>query len=166
MKRSQYVMKTKIGTFYLVASEIGLQGLFWKKQNVPMAKTLKSSEKDIKILVKTIRQLEEYLAGKRMAFDLTFDVSGTEFQKKVWNELSKIPYGETRSYKDIACLLNNEKAVRAVGTANGRNPISIIVPCHRVIGSNGNLTGYAGGLSIKTKLLDLEKHAKENGHYK
>lgn len=162
MKKAQCIMKAKIGNFYLVASEVGLQGLFWKKQNVPMAKSLEANEKEIRILSKAIHQLEEYLDGKRQNFNLPLDVSGTDFQKSVWNELRKIPYGETRSYKDIAHLLKNEKAVRAVGTANGRNPISIIVPCHRVIGTNGTLTGYAGGLAIKAKLLDLEKQGKKD----
>lgn len=151
-------MKTKIGTFYLVATEKGLQGLFWKKQNIPITKNLNTNEKEMKILLKAIHQLEEYLEGKRKTFSILLDVAGTDFQKSVWNELSKIPYGETRSYKEIACNLKNEKAVRAVGTANGRNPISIIVPCHRVIGSNGTLTGYAGGLKIKSKLLHLEQN--------
>ena len=158
MKRTQWKMKTKIGTFYLVATEKGLQGLFWKKQNIPITKNLNTNEKEMKILLKAIHQLEEYLEGKRKTFSILLDVAGTDFQKSVWNELSKIPYGETRSYKEIACNLKNEKAVRAVGTANGRNPISIIVPCHRVIGSNGTLTGYAGGLKIKSKLLHLEQN--------
>lgn len=103
------------------------------------------------------RQLEEYFAGKRTEFDLPLDMEGTEFQKKVWKALLEIPYGETRSYKEIAARIGDEKACRAVGMANNRNPIAIVVPCHRVVGAGGSLTGYAGGLDLKEKLLTLEK---------
>ena len=102
------------------------------------------------------RQLEEYFAGRRRQFDLPLDLHGTEFQKRCWQELLKIPYGETRSYADVARAIGNPSAVRAVGLANGQNPIAIIVPCHRVIGSDGSLTGYGGGLETKRKLLELE----------
>jgi len=102
------------------------------------------------------RQLEEYFAGRRRGFDLALDLRGTDFQKRCWQELLKIPYGETRSYADIARAIGRPTAVRAVGLANGQNPIAIIVPCHRVIGSDGSLTGYGGGLDIKRKLLELE----------
>jgi methylated-DNA-[protein]-cysteine S-methyltransferase len=102
------------------------------------------------------RQLEEYFAGRRRGFDLPLDLRGTGFQKRCWQELLKIPYGETRSYADIARAIGNPLAVRAVGLANGQNPIAIIVPCHRVIGSDGSLTGYGGGLETKRWLLELE----------
>lgn len=102
-------------------------------------------------------QLEEYLAGERKRFDLPLCPQGTAFQKKVWEALCTIPYGQTRSYADIAVQIGDPKACRAVGMANNRNPIAILVPCHRVIGKNGDLTGYAGGLEIKRRLLDLEK---------
>lgn len=102
------------------------------------------------------QQLEEYFAGIRREFDLTLDQRGTDFQRSVWEKLLEIPYGVQKAYRDIAEALNNPKAVRAVGAANGRNPISIIVPCHRVIGSNGTLTGYAGGLERKAWLLKHE----------
>lgn len=102
------------------------------------------------------RQLDEYLAAKRKEFDLKLNPVGTEFQKKVWNALLEIPYGETCSYKDIAIAIDNPKASRAVGLANNRNPISFIIPCHRVIGANGSLVGYGGGLELKKKLLKLE----------
>lgn len=108
------------------------------------------------ILNKTKQQINEYFLGKRKIFDLPIKFNGTEFQKSVWNSLLKIPYGETRSYKDIAKDIGNIKACRAVGMANNKNPIMIIVPCHRVIGSNGKLVGYACGLDIKEKLLELE----------
>ena len=102
------------------------------------------------------RQLDEYFAGKRRSFDLPLAPGGTAFQNNVWNALRRIPYGELRSYRDIASAIHNIKAVRAVGAANGRNPIPIVVPCHRVIGSDGSLTGFAGGLEAKEALLRLE----------
>ena len=101
-------------------------------------------------------ELEEYFEGKRQSFDVPLNPKGTEFQKRVWNALTKVPYGETRTYKDIAIVAGNEKACRAVGMANNRNPIWIIIPCHRIIGANKSLTGYGGGLDMKKKLLDLE----------
>ncbi|CCQ94905.1 Methylated-DNA--protein-cysteine methyltransferase, constitutive [[Clostridium] ultunense Esp] len=104
-------------------------------------------------------QLEEYFRGNRKTFTLPLDLKGTPFQKAVWNALLEIPYGETRSYKQIALRLNMPRAVRAIGGANHDNPIPILVPCHRVIGSNGELIGYGGGLSIKEKLLHLERRS-------
>ena len=106
---------------------------------------------------KTVLQLEEYFDGRRKEFDIPIKLRGTEFQKKVWNELLKIPYGATVSYKDIAIKIGNPKACRAVGMANHNNPILIIVPCHRVINENNKLGGYALGLDLKSKLLELEK---------
>ncbi|HWR24797.1 MAG TPA: methylated-DNA--[protein]-cysteine S-methyltransferase, partial [Methanosarcina sp.] len=103
------------------------------------------------------RQFEAYFSGKLEAFDLKLAPEGTDFQKSVWKALCEIPFGETRTYKDIAISIGKPKAYRAVGLANNRNPISIIVPCHRVIGTNGKLTGYASGLDIKEFLLKLEK---------
>jgi len=111
---------------------------------------------DSPVLHTAISQLNEYFAGVRKSFDLPLKFSGTEFQKQVWHELSKIPYGETVSYKELAERVGNIKACRAVGMANNKNPIPIIIPCHRVIGANGKLTGYAGGLNVKKFLLDLE----------
>lgn len=102
------------------------------------------------------KQIDEYLQGIRKEFDLPLAPSGTLFQKQVWESLLKIPYGETRSYKDIAISINNPKSYRAVGMANNKNPIMIVIPCHRVIGSKGNLVGYGGGLNIKESLLNLE----------
>jgi methylated-DNA-[protein]-cysteine S-methyltransferase len=104
-----------------------------------------------------IRQLEEYFKGDRTAFEVEFDLYGTSFQKLVWQTLTQIPYGETRSYKEIALDVGTPKAVRAIGGANNKNPVPIIIPCHRVIGSNGALVGYGGGLNIKEYLLKLEK---------
>jgi methylated-DNA-[protein]-cysteine S-methyltransferase len=104
------------------------------------------------------RQLEAYFCGKLKSFDVKLAAEGTEFQKSVWRALCEIPYGETRTYKDIAISIGNPKAYRAVGLANNRNPIAIIVPCHRVIGANGKLTGYASGLDVKEFLLELEEN--------
>lgn len=109
------------------------------------------------LIRETKRQLDEYFAGKRKAFDVPTRLEGTEFQKKVWNELKNIPYGETVTYKYMAEAVGCPRGYRAVGLANNRNPISIIYPCHRVIGSDGSLTGYGGGLDIKEKLLALER---------
>lgn len=102
-------------------------------------------------------EIMEYLGGKRKTFSFECELIGTEFQKKVWRELANIPYGETRAYKQIAEAIGNEKAYRAVGSANNKNPIFIVYPCHRVIGTNGKLVGYAGGLDMKEALLRLEK---------
>ncbi len=110
----------------------------------------------LEVFQTTSKQLQEYFDGERSSFEVPLNMQGSEFQIAVWQELCKIPYGTCRSYGDIARQLGNSKASRAVGTANGRNPISIIVPCHRVIGQNGSLTGYAGGLERKKFLLDLE----------
>ncbi|MBF0706948.1 MULTISPECIES: methylated-DNA--[protein]-cysteine S-methyltransferase [Bacillaceae] len=109
------------------------------------------------IIEPIVMQLEEYFSGKRRFFDLKLDKVGTIFQQKVWNNLSEIPYGETRSYRDVAVGISAPKAVRAIGSANNRNPIPIIVPCHRVIGSNGALVGYGGGVDKKEYLLSLEQ---------
>ncbi len=108
------------------------------------------------VLDRAAKELEEYFDGRRRQFSVALNASGTVFQKKVWQALSAIPYGELRSYRDIAEHLGNRLSVRAVGAANGRNPIPIIVPCHRVVGSNGRLTGFAGGLPMKRALLTLE----------
>ncbi len=115
------------------------------------------------MLLETERQLNDYFSGKRKSFSVKLDFKGTDFQKKVWAALLTIPFGETRSYGQIAQQIKNPKAVRAVGAANGKNPISIIAPCHRVIGSTGKLTGFAGGLGTKAHLLALEgrNHAQE-----
>lgn len=113
-------------------------------------------EEKTELLDQAVRELEEYFAGKRKEFELPLYMEGTEFQKKVWNALLQIPYGETRSYGEIAQMIGNRKACRAVGMANNRNSLMILVPCHRVIGADGSLVGYGGGLHIKEKLLALE----------
>lgn len=161
----QRKVTSKIGTIYLVASSEALYGIFWKPQKIENESHSQSHSQNqnagaIKMLDRAERQVQEYLDGKRKTFDVPLQMEGTDFQKRVWARLSQIPYGETRSYKDIAKELKDANASRAVGTANGRNPISLIVPCHRVISSDGSMGGYAGGLSIKEMLLNLEKTGK------
>lgn len=157
MELKQLKIETKIGPLFLVASQQGLCRVLWKEQDVAFAsqEDLKNSPEGV-FLHNARTQISEYLEGKRKEFSLPLDLHGTDFQLKVWRHLLKIPYGETRSYKEIAQALNSPEASRAVGTANGKNPVSLIVPCHRVINSDGGLGGYAGGLPIKTTLLQLE----------
>jgi methylated-DNA-[protein]-cysteine S-methyltransferase len=116
-----------------------------------------SGERDA-LLDRAIEEVDEYFAGKRTEFSIPLAPEGTPFQHDVWNALKAIPFGETRSYMDVAAAIGKPKAVRAVGAANGKNPLGIIVPCHRVIGADGSLTGYAGGMERKKFLLDLERH--------
>ena len=117
-------------------------------------------QNDCAVILQCKQQLEDYFSGKSIEFDLPLNPKGTEFQQKVWNELIKIPYGETITYMELAVRLGDAKAVRAVGTANGRNRIAIVIPCHRVIGAGNKLTGYAGGIWRKKILLELEmKHS-------
>ena len=149
-------MPSKIGTIYLVASDLGLRSLSFKEQLIPTLQSFNNSSGKEEIISLALQQLEEYFLGKRKVFDLPIDIKGTHFQKNVWKELQKIPYGKTVSYEDIAMNIQNQKAVRAVGTANGKNPLCIIVPCHRVISKNGSIGGYSGGLEIKSKLLEIE----------
>jgi methylated-DNA-[protein]-cysteine S-methyltransferase len=147
-----------VGKLKLVASDEGLVAVLWENDNprrVRLGESLANERHPI--LVKAERQLSEYFAGKRNNFSLPLDMRGTRFQKDVWEALLAIPFGETRSYGQLAKRLGNPRATRAVGAANGRNPLSIIVPCHRVIGSAGQLTGFAGGLNTKTHLLKLEQ---------
>jgi methylated-DNA-[protein]-cysteine S-methyltransferase len=151
------VVASPVGPLKLVASEKGLAAILWKNDS-PRRVRLDNVVEDATnpILLETERQLGEYFAGHRKAFDLQLDFAGTEFQRRVWAALLTIPFGETRSYAQIAKQIGSPEAVRAVGAANGRNPISIIAPCHRVIGSSGQLTGFAGGLETKARLLALE----------
>lgn len=139
-----------IGPLTLVASERGLVALeFGKKER-------EDCVDDPKRLAPYHKQLDEYFAGNRQEFTVALDIRGTDFQKRCWQELLKIPYGQTRSYRQIAEAVGNRNALRAVGLANGQNPIAIIVPCHRVIASDGTLCGYGGGLHVKEELLRLE----------
>ena len=156
------IVASPVGKLTLVAGEWGLTTVLWendKAGRVQLGEVHEDSRHPV--LAETARQLEEYFAGKRKIFSLPLDFQGTGFQKKVWEVLLTIPFGETRSYAQIANQIGNPKSVRAVGAANGKNPISIIAPCHRVIGSNGDLTGFAGGLAAKTLLLSLEGHGEK-----
>lgn len=153
----QWQLSSKIGPLFLVASDDGLEGIHWSRQKAPMASDLrKKGEPALEHLRQTVTQLDEYFAGKRREFSLRLAPKGTEFQRQVWAELARIPYGKTLSYGELAKKIKRPLAVRAVGTANGRNPLSIVIPCHRVIASDGTLGGYAGGLERKKILLALE----------
>lgn len=154
--RAQWKQSSPVGTLYLVASDQGLQTILWDAQPVPMVDSLQGERPAIRILAQTVNELTQYFGGQRTQFDVPLDLVGTAFQKKVWGELRRIPYGRTVSYGDIARRLRQAKAFRAVGTANGRNPVCIIVPCHRVIAADGSLGGYSAGLHRKTQLLKLE----------
>lgn len=150
-------LPSPVGELKLVANGSRLAAILWENDKPSRVRLGSMSEaRDNPILLKTVRQLEEYFAGTRDHFDLELDFVGTDFQKQVWAALLTIPFGETRTYSQIAEQIGNPSAVRAVGAANGRNPISIIAPCHRVIGASGKLTGFAGGLAAKERLLRLE----------
>jgi methylated-DNA-[protein]-cysteine S-methyltransferase len=144
----------------LFAGEHGLAAIVWDVER-PDRVSSDATREDSghPVLVETRRQLEEYFARTRTTFDLPLEFHGTEFQQRVWAELLEIPYGQTRSYGQIAERLGNVNRTRAVGAANGRNPIPIVAPCHRVIGASGDLTGFGGGLERKAYLLDLERGA-------
>jgi methylated-DNA-[protein]-cysteine S-methyltransferase len=158
--RKGHVYKTvdsPVGRLTLVASDQGLAAILWENDRPRRVRlNIQAEDAAHPVLVETERQLGEYFAGQRKAFALTLDVSGTPFQKKVWSALLSIPFGETRSYGEIARQVGSPDAGRAVGAANGRNPVSIVAPCHRVIGASGKLTGFAGGLEVKARLLALE----------
>src|ERR1700758_1372177 len=155
------IIDSPVGKLKLFASNEALVGILWEREKPNRTHIESSVEKiDHPILVETERQLNEYFNGERKEFDIKLNFIGTDFQKQVWEALLTIPYGETRSYGQIAAQLNNPKSVRAVGAANGKNPISIIAPCHRVIGASGDLTGFAGGLKAKACLLGLESKSK------
>ena len=156
----------------VVAHQAGLAAILWqndKPNRVRLGEMLE--DKTHPLLLETARQLSEYFSGTRQQFDVVLDFAGTTFQQQVWQALLTIPFGQTRSYGEIACQIGRPAAVRAVGAANGKNPISIIAPCHRVIGATGELTGFAGGLHAKETLLTLEgislssdREAQKTGH--
>ena len=151
------MMNSPVGKLTLVAKASRLTAILWENDKPDRVRLgPMREENNSPVLLETERQLNEYFAGKRNGFELELDFVGTGFQRKVWAALLTIPFGETRSYSDIAVQIGNPKAVRAVGAANGKNPISIIAPCHRVIGASGALTGFAGGLAAKKFLLTLE----------
>lgn len=154
---------TPIGTLEIRASQQGITHVVFTDAACETRAVYSN-----KIVSDCKQQLEEYFSGKRKAFNISLDQQGTVFQKSVWGCLLKVPFGQVASYQDIAGMINNTKAVRAVGAANGKNPISIIVPCHRIIGSDGSLTGYAGGLDRKLWLLKhegVEIEREKNSHH-
>lgn len=160
-------IKSPIGDLTLVASEKGLFYIFLPVKGHEITETLLRKKlpkidflKDDGRLRETVRQLGEYFQGKRKVFSVPVDLRGTEFQKKVWKALAGVPFGKTESYGDIAKRIRRPKAARAVGAACGANPIPIIIPCHRIIGKGGSLTGFGGGVEMKKKLLKLEKSIK------
>lgn len=154
-------MPSPVGRLKLVATDSALVAVIWDNENPKRVRQAELVEQlDHPILLDAQQQLNEYFQGQRQTFELPLDFEGTEFQKKVWQALLNIPFGETRSYRQIAEQVGSPKAVRAVGAANGQNPISIIAPCHRVIGSGGKLVGFAGGLDNKEILLKLEQQQK------
>ena len=152
-----------LGTLLLTATERGLSGLFMEGHS-PLFRPQTKGRPEAARFSETTRQLEAYFKGTRKTFELDLDLIGTPFQKQVWKELHNIPYGTTISYGELACRIGNPQASRAVGLANGRNPVSIIVPCHRVIGADGRLTGYGGGLDNKRALLELEGNRSGTGY--
>ncbi len=152
------IFQSPVGELTLVASDTGLQAVWWPDDARALA--LGNRDDDHPVLRSTVEQLDEYFAGGRRQFDLPLDPAGTAFQQKVWEVLRGIPYGETITYGEQALRLGDVRKARAVGAANGRNPISIIVPCHRVVGATGALTGFAGGVDTKRWLLDFERSAR------
>jgi methylated-DNA-[protein]-cysteine S-methyltransferase len=145
------VMSTTVGPVTVASTDRGLAAVHFGNSVPDGAVVDNSANREI------VKQLSEYFERKRTRFELPLDVEGTPFQKSVWSELLRIPYGETRSYGDIAKALGRPTAARAVGMANHNNPVAIVIPCHRVVGQNGSLTGYAGGLHLKEQLLSIER---------
>ena len=156
-ERFFYRVSTEMGQFGLVASETELTHLFFDGETPRFDTT----EQATPLLRQAAAELQQSLSGKRQQFTVPLDTAGTEFFRRAWQALIAIPYGETRSYQQIAAMVGNAKACRAVGLANNRNPLPIFIPCHRVIGANQKLTGYRGGLPLKQTLLELEqRHAR------
>jgi methylated-DNA-[protein]-cysteine S-methyltransferase len=157
------IIASPVGSLTLIASDKGLAAILWENDDPSRVRLAPLTENpQHPILLETERQLGKYFAGELKQFTVPLDFKGTEFQKKVWQALLTIPFGETRSYGEIARQLGRPTASRAVGAANGKNPVSIIAPCHRVIGSTGKLTGFAGGLKTKEHLLGLESAGAES----
>jgi methylated-DNA-[protein]-cysteine S-methyltransferase len=158
-------MSSPVGKLTLVATNNGLAAILWENEP-PHRIHLKLDQEENRhpVLVEAERQLEEYFSGRRTQFALHLDESGTPFQRRVWNALRTIPFGETRSYAQIADEIGRPGAARAVGAATGRNPLSIVAPCHRVVGSTGALTGFAGGIDVKARLLAFEAAVAPRRH--
>ena len=154
----QWRMQSDAYDLYLTASSVGLTSILTTPRAVAMTSSLTDDLPQVRFLAQAVTELEQYFAGERREFDVALAPMGTPFQRAVWQQLRGIPYGKTCSYKDIAAAIGQPKAVRAVGSANGRNPLCIVIPCHRVIAADGSLGGYSGGLGLKSRLLDLEKN--------
>jgi len=154
--KNVYYYSTNLGKIGIADNGDAITNLYFSGEDVPQGTNVKETA----LIREAASQLKEYLAGQRREFDIHLVLEGTPFQQAVWKALTAIPYGETRSYGQIAESIGKPKACRAVGMANNKNPIAIFVPCHRVIGANGKLVGYGGGLDIKEKLLELEKKNK------
>lgn len=162
MSNYHSIINSPVGQLTLIASDKGLMAVLWENEDPKRVGIDKGEVRaGFPLLQQTEQQLHEYFSGERKAFSLPLHFIGTDFQQQVWRALLTIPFGETRSYLQIAQQIHNEKSVRAVGAANGKNPISIITPCHRVIGSSGKLTGFAGGLEAKAFLLQLESPVQQ-----
>lgn len=155
MTRSHAVTDSPVGPLTIVLTERGLCGLYMKRTKRPLSGEI-TGPRDDGVATEIVTQLGEYFRGERREFDLPLDLQGTDFQRSVWDLLLQIPYGERATYGELAERLGDPRTVRAVGAANGSNPVSIVVPCHRVVGGDGSLTGYAGGVERKRFLLDLE----------
>jgi len=155
----QMELRTPAGRFFLIATENGIRRASWESlEKIPvMSLADVSCERAKHHLSQASQQIFEYFSGARKQFDLTLDIDGTDFQKRVWKELQRIPFGRTESYTEVASRVGRPKAIRAVGSANRKNPVNLLVPCHRVIGKDGRLAGYAGGVNIKHCLLELER---------
>jgi methylated-DNA-[protein]-cysteine S-methyltransferase len=150
-------MASPVGELKLVAEKNALVAVLWDNERENRVRLgAMTSDPGHPLLIEAQRQLEEYFCGRRTAFDLSLDLRGSQFQRRVWQALRRIPFGATRTYAAIARELGVPRAARAVGAANGRNPLAIVVPCHRMIGADGALTGFAGGIDIKARLLDFE----------
>ncbi len=153
--------KTPIGIAEIIGNENGVQSISVMDGDKDFSTTLEMTKSVPKCLADCISQLDEYFSGKRTEFDLKLNPQGTDFQKQVWQELLNIPYGKTRTYLEQTKKIGDPKAIRAVASANGKNPLWIVIPCHRVIGSDGSLTGYAGGIWRKKWLLEHESPVKQ-----
>ncbi|HKP98019.1 MAG TPA: methylated-DNA--[protein]-cysteine S-methyltransferase [Fibrobacteria bacterium] len=161
MKCHAKTLRTPVGNLILAATDKAVVALVWEKDGLGRLDLQpEKAGASCPMLEEAEKQLGEYFRGARDRFDLPFELKGTEFQMRVWNELRKIPFGETWSYRELAERVGNPGAVRAVGSANGRNPVSIFIPCHRVVRTGGELGGYGGGLENKAFLLDLENGRK------
>jgi methylated-DNA-[protein]-cysteine S-methyltransferase len=157
--KNVFFYETEIGKIMIAENGTAITNLYFRDEpDISDDVIIKETE----LLKEAAKQLTEYFEGRRKSFDLPLSPTGTEFQMKCWKALQEIPYGETRTYGEIAEKIGNPKACRAVGLSNNRNPISIVIPCHRVIGANGKLVGYAGGLNVKEYLLNLEKENAKN----